>query len=245
VDSLHASRPIYVDLYRRGRWIAGRTSRLREGRAAVRLPGTSGGLVLLQASTAPIDVGRAFSAHHLYLEEAGTDRDEILRVLATALRDADLDRPYAEALLADRHLLRSARDGELERTAAFLLSRFDRGYYSPERLVSSEQVRSAELLAFQRAYKLRISLAIGLLGLVVTLLVAYGFAVSAWRARARRQEWDAATGASEDELYVTSMGRPKGLDRFRVVVQLVLMVGVVAVGFLLLAVLVSVMSWQG
>ena len=81
--------------------------------------------------------------------------------------------------------------------------------------------------------------------LIVTVLVAYSFSVAAYHARKRRLAWDASTGAREEDLYVTSMGRPRGLDRFRTVVQIALMVGVVAAGFVLLAVLVLVMSWHG
>jgi dimethylargininase len=167
----------------------------------------------------------------------------VLRTIATRLRDEDVDRPYVSALLEGRLL--TERDVNVDRTAAFLLSRLDRGYHQPSRLVSSEQVRSAELARFQRDYKLRISVAIGVVGLLATLLIAYSFSVSAWRARQRRLLWEADTGAKEEDLYVTSMGRPKGLDRFRIVVQIALMVGTVAVGFLLMAVLVGVMAWYG
>jgi len=243
VSSLHSSRPVYVDARAAGAWIVGRTSLLQKNRASLSLPHLRPGLVLVQGYIAPVAVGRGFSAHHAYVREPGEDPAEVLREIATLLRDRDVDRAYAEALLSGGSL--SDREVSFERTAAFLLSRLDRGFYQPHRLVSSERVRSAALGQFQQDFKIRIIVAISVLGLLVTLLIAYSFSVSAWKGRQHRIMWDADTGAAGEDIHMTSMGRPKGLDRFRIVVQIALMVGAVAVGFVLLAVLVSVMSWHG
>ncbi len=242
VQSLHRSRPLYLDVYRRGRWVAGRTTRLQGNRAQQELPLLAPGLVLLQTYTAPREVGYGYSAHHLYLRAFGQDDEEVLGAIAGELRRREIDSSYLDALVEGRLLSQTKR---FNLTAAFLLSRLDEGHYPPPLLVSSSSVRSAELERFQERFKRWISVAIGLLGLVVSTLLAYGFLLAAYRARRQRQLMEQEVGAVEDELYLTSMGRPRGLDRFRVIVQIALMVGVVAIGFILIAVLVSVLDWQG
>lgn len=242
IQSLHSTRPLYLDAYRKGQWVAARTTRLRDRQAVIEVPGLPPGLALLQAYTSTVQLGYAYSAHHLYMREATRSDGDVLRAIAEELRDRRIDVPYVEALLEQGLLSRPRR---YELTAAFLLSRLDQGYRQPTLLVASRRVRSAELEAFQRSFRQRIAVAIGLLGLVVSVLMAYGFSVAALRARQQRRLMELEVGADENDLYVTSMGRPVGLDRFRVIVQIALMVGVVAVGFILIAVLVAVLDWHG
>lgn len=241
LQSLHSARPVYVDGYGgNGRWVAAKTGRFQRSKAQVRLSGLPAGVALVQAYTATLEVGYGYAAHHVFVQESGRDEESTLVAIAEALRERDVEVEYVNALL-DRGLLRKTRRFEL--TAAFLLSRLDRGYRTPPLRVSSQSVRSAELAQFQSSFRLRISIAIGILGLLVAGLLAYSFTLAAWRARAQRKMMEADLGADENELYVTSMGRPVGLERFRVVMQIALMVGVVAAGFLLIAVLVSTLYW--
>jgi hypothetical protein len=196
---------------------------------------------LLQTYLHPINVGYAYSAHHVYLRQEGQSDAAVLEAIASELERQQIDGPYIAALRA-RGLL--AKTQRFELTAAFLLSRLDQGFYRPPLSISSAEVRSAELAEFQRNFKHRISVAIGVIGILVALLLAYAFSIAAYRAREQRRMLEQDIGADEGDLYVTSMGRPVGLDRFRVIMQIALMVGVVAAGFILIAVLVSVLSWQ-
>lgn len=242
VQSLHASRPLYVDAYRGSSWVAARTTRLQNRQGQLEVPGLAAGVSLLQSFTSTVQLGHAYSAHHVYLRGATETDEETLIAIAQELRRREIDVPYVDALL-EQGLLAKTRRFEL--TAAFLLSRLDKGYHRPPLMMASRQIRSDELSEFQQRFKERISIAIVLLGLVVSVLLAYGFTQAAFKARHQRRLMDAEVGADEGEIYVTSMGRPAGLDRFRTIVQIALMVGVVAVGFILIALLVSVLNWHG
>lgn len=240
LTSLHSSRPVYLDAYVNGRWVASRTEMFRGGRASVRLDRLPAGGALVQAYTATLSVGYGYAAHHLYLREPGQDDEAVLVAIAEELRRRELERAYVEALLERRTL---STQSNVDLAAAFLLSRLDTGYYRPPLRVASSQERSAELEELQQTFKLRISIAIAIVGLLVAGLLTYAFTLAAWKARAQRQMLETDLGSDEQDLYVTSMGRPVGLDRFRVVMQIALMVGVVAAGFFLLAVLVSALDW--
>jgi hypothetical protein len=243
VNSLHAHRPVYLDLYRNGRWAFGRTGLLERYRSRLAFPGQVPGLTFLQAYSAPLVVGYGYAAHHLYVRPPGETDAQVLTRIARELQRRRVDGAYVEALLRPEGLPDIER---FELAAAFLLSRLDRGYHQPPLLVSSQRVRSAELQQFQREFKQRIAWAIALIGLVVAGLMAYGFSVAAVRARRQRALLESDNAGAEDDLYVTTMGRPPVvLDRFRTVLQIMAMVGVVAVGFLLIAVLISVLTWKG
>lgn len=241
IQSLHGARPLYTDAYVDGLWVGALSGRFQQGRSEVTIPGLPEGLALLQTYLHPINVGYAYSAHHVYLSRQGQSDAAVLEAIATELERRQIDAPYV-ASLRDQGLF--AKTDRFELTAAFLLSRLDQGFYRPPLSISSAEVRSAELVSFQRSFRYRISVAIGVIGVVVALLLAYAFSVAAYRAREQRRMLEEDIGADESDLYVTSMGRPVGLDRFRAIMQIALMVGVVATGFILIAALVSVLNWQ-
>jgi len=241
VHQITRGGPVYVDLFREGRWVFATSAWAdADGKAEFRINPPCEGLLRAQITNSALVPGRTIGVRHVLALGDGQDLNDGLRAVLGRLR-GPVDGPWARAVSA-MDLEGGARfDRGL--AAAFALSRLYEGHQEVGRLVSSRKEDDAELRVFRARVQRGVMLVILLLGVAVALLIGT-VAAAAFRRRQRMESeimseatgTDETGGAPEDDAEAR-------WSRRRMIVQGSILFFILVGAFAAIALLVDTMTW--
>lgn len=241
VRQISMGGPMYVDLFKDGRWIDATSSWVTgDGKAELKIHPPTTGLMRMQITNSALGAGRTIAVRHVYALADGQDVSDGIRDILGRLRGR-VDGRWADAVRARR--LEGGAGFDRRLLSAFVLSRLYSGHQEVQRLVSSRREDDAELGDYKSTVQRGVMLVIILLGFAVAFLIGT-VAAGAHRRRSRMealimneadldpsQDCDADTGA--------------GVSRRRMILQGAILFVIIVGAFTAIALLVDTMTWGG
>jgi hypothetical protein len=236
VEQISNGGPIYADLYLDGRLVQSSSGRLSAERAAIEVRPEMPGLYRIQIYTTAIGPGNATAVRHFYVTDTNEDAVAGLRKLLNKLSASETDGKWADATLA----MPLEQGGfDVQKAAAFVLSRLYRGHRHPESLISSRKEDDAELKAFKAKFQRMLMIAIIAIGLGVSCFVGL-FALTAYR-RQQRITQMILSDTEEEDGSTTPVAKGTGRVVFQGMILFLIMLG----AFVSIAILVDTITWVG
>ncbi len=242
IEQVSSGGPVYANLFHEGRLVQGASGFLSGQRAVMEIRPESTGLHRLQVSGAAIGAGDSVAVRHFYVLGPKQDPADGLRDIVSAFAGQNPEDKWAAAFLE----MVLARGGfDLQRAAAFALSRLYSGHRHPPQLISSRLEDDKELTAFKSKFQRMMMVAIIALGLGVCLFIGL-FALAAHKRQQRLSqmilEEDDESEPDETPRDWTSLTgyRSKG----RVLLQGAILFFIVLGAFVAIALLVNTLTWR-
>ena len=240
VEQVSDGGAVYADLYLDGSLAHAVSGMLKGARAGLVIKPKLPGLYRLQLYTSPMGAGNSTAVRHFYVMDSGETPTAALRTLLAEAEKRDPSDAWTRAVLA----LPLEQGGfDVQKAAAFVLSRLYRGHRHPETLVSSRKDDDAELKAFKATFQRMIMIAVIALGLGVSCFIAL-FAFSAHR---RQQEMTRMI-LEEDDAEDNEEFRPEAPSKRgrggRVLLQGSILFLILLSAFMAVAVLIDTLTWM-
>ncbi len=238
IEQISDGGPIFADLYRNGYLVHASSGWVSSSKASINVRPKQPGLYRLQVYTSAIAPGNATAVRHFYVSEKNETVADSLKKLLQRLIKANPEEKWAAAMLASEpDITKYSKDFDLQRTAAFVMSRLYKGHRHPHTLISSRKEDDAQLNAFKTKFQRMIMAAVLALGLAVSCFIGL-FALSAYKRQKAINELimsDNDTASSSDIL--------NSKDPHRMVIQGIILFLIVVSAFVSIAVLVDSLTW--
>ena len=256
LEQVSSGGPVYANLFHDGRFVQGSSGFLSGRNAVMEIRPETPGLYRLQVATAAIGVGDGVAVRHFYV--SGPDEEPVdgLRNILARIRNreprsleesighleaGDADKAWAAAVLG-MDLRRGGFD--VQKAAAFALSRLYNGHRHPAQLISSRLEDDKELTAFKTKFQRMMMVAIIALGLGVCCFIGL-FALAAHKRQQRISlmimEADADDGGDEADDWSDWTGYK---STGRVLIQGAILFFIVLGAFVAIALLVDTLTWR-
>ena len=234
------SGPVYADLFHQGRWVQAVSGWFGGGKVDLEIRPAMKGLGRLQITTSAIVPGKTVAVRHFYVLDKDETYENGLRAVLKELESSEMDGEWAKACSSVPLERGVGFDRRL--AAAYALSRLYDGHQAIPKLISSRREDDAELNEFKASFQNMVMLAIVLLGVGVTSLIA----MMAVQAQKRHQritmmimEEDTDEGSSME--WRTDMG--ERASKRRVVFLGVILILIIMGAFASIALLINTLRW--